>query len=51
MALLEALAVEYPWTQRKAEAWWVRRRTEQQETQHAAQTHAEDMKPQLDGAK
>ena len=22
MALLEALAVEYPWTQREAEAWW-----------------------------
>jgi len=29
MALLEALAVEYTWTQRDAEAWWVRRRAEQ----------------------
>jgi serine/threonine-protein kinase len=29
MALLEALAVEYPWTQREAEAWWnVRNRNE-----------------------
>jgi serine/threonine-protein kinase len=31
LALLEALAVEHPWSQRDAKAWWVRRKASQQE--------------------